>query len=89
MIKAEGLTKQYGTLTAVDDLSFKVEPGEVLGFLGPNGAGKTTTMRMFAGFVAAHGRHGGSLRLSPSPRSPPRPSACWATCPKVRPPTAR
>jgi ABC-2 type transport system ATP-binding protein len=51
MIKANGLTKQYGSLTAVDDISFKVEPGEVLGFLGPNGAGKTTTMRMFAGFV--------------------------------------
>jgi ABC-2 type transport system ATP-binding protein len=51
MIKADGLTKQYGSLTAVDDISFKVEPGEVLGFLGPNGAGKTTTMRMFAGFV--------------------------------------
>jgi ABC-2 type transport system ATP-binding protein len=52
MIKAEGLTKHYGSLTAVDGISFKVEPGEVLGFLGPNGAGKTTTMRMFAGFVA-------------------------------------
>jgi ABC-2 type transport system ATP-binding protein len=52
MIKAEGLTKYYGPLTAVDDISFKVEPGEVLGFLGPNGAGKTTTMRMFAGFVS-------------------------------------
>ncbi len=51
MIKAEGLTKQYGSLTAVDNISFKVEAGEVLGFLGPNGAGKTTTMRMFAGFV--------------------------------------
>jgi len=51
MIKADGLTKQYGSLTAVDHISFKVEPGEVLGFLGPNGAGKTTTMRMFAGFV--------------------------------------
>ncbi len=51
MIKAEGLTKQYGALTAVDQISFKVEPGEVLGFLGPNGAGKSTTMRMFAGFV--------------------------------------
>ena len=51
MIKAEGLTKHYGPLTAVDQISFKVEPGEVLGFLGPNGAGKTTTMRMFAGFV--------------------------------------
>ncbi len=51
MIKAEGLTKEYGTLTAVEHISFKAESGEVLGFLGPNGAGKTTTMRMFAGFV--------------------------------------
>lgn len=52
MIKAEALTKRYGTLTAVDNLSFRVDPGVVLGFLGPNGAGKTTTMRMIAGFVA-------------------------------------
>lgn len=51
MIKAEGLTKQYGALTAVRDISFSVQAGEVLGFLGPNGAGKTTTMRMLAGFV--------------------------------------
>ena len=52
MIKTEHLTKRYDTLTAVEDVSFEVEPGEVLGFLGPNGAGKTTTMRMLAGFVA-------------------------------------
>jgi len=52
MIKTEQLTKRYGTLTAVDDLSFEVRPGEVLGFLGPNGAGKTTTMRMLTGFIA-------------------------------------
>jgi len=52
MIRAESLTRQYGPLTAVDDISFTVQPGEVLGFLGPNGAGKTTTMRMLAGFVA-------------------------------------
>src|SRR5690554_4487090 len=52
MIDCQGLTKQYGTLLAVDDLSFKVEPGEVLGFLGPNGAGKTTTMRIVAGFLS-------------------------------------
>ena len=51
MIKAEGLTKTFGPITAVNDISFKVESGVVLGFLGPNGAGKTTTMRMFAGFV--------------------------------------
>ena len=51
MIKTEQLTKRYDALTAVDDVSFHVGPGEVLGFLGPNGAGKTTTMRMLAGFV--------------------------------------
>ena len=51
MIKTEHLTKRYDSLTAVDDVSFQVGPGEVLGFLGPNGAGKTTTMRMLAGFV--------------------------------------
>ncbi|TLZ53688.1 MAG: ABC transporter ATP-binding protein [Gammaproteobacteria bacterium] len=51
MIKTEQLTKRYDSLTAVDDVSFHVGPGEVLGFLGPNGAGKTTTMRMLAGFV--------------------------------------
>jgi ABC-2 type transport system ATP-binding protein len=51
MIKTEHLTKRYHTLTAVDDVSFEVQPGEVLGFLGPNGAGKSTTMRMLAGFI--------------------------------------
>ncbi|MGI9301494.1 MAG: ABC transporter ATP-binding protein [Gammaproteobacteria bacterium] len=52
MIKTDALTKRYGDLTAVDSLTFAVEPGEVLGFLGPNGAGKSTTMKMIAGFVA-------------------------------------
>ena len=52
MIKTEHLTKRYESLTAVDDVTFTVSPGEVLGFLGPNGAGKTTTMRMLAGFVS-------------------------------------
>ena len=51
MIEARKLTKRYGSLNAVNDLSFNVRPGEVLGFLGPNGAGKTTTMRMLVGFV--------------------------------------
>jgi len=53
MINCHNLTKRYGPLLAVDDLSFQVEPGEVLGFLGPNGAGKTTTMRILAGFLPA------------------------------------
>ncbi|KAA2286226.1 ABC transporter ATP-binding protein [Arenimonas fontis] len=52
MIEANALHKRYGRLLAVDDISFKVEPGEVLGFLGPNGAGKSTTMKMIAGFLA-------------------------------------
>ena len=52
MIDCKNLTKQYGPLRAVDDLSFTVAPGEVLGFLGPNGAGKSTTMRIVAGFLA-------------------------------------
>ncbi|MFE9744342.1 ABC transporter ATP-binding protein [Saccharothrix saharensis] len=49
MIEATGLTKHYGKTVAVDDLSFRVEPGRVTGFLGPNGAGKSTTMRMILG----------------------------------------
>jgi ABC-2 type transport system ATP-binding protein len=49
MIHAEGLTKRYGAKTAVNDISFTVEPGLVTGFLGPNGAGKSTTMRMIVG----------------------------------------
>lgn len=48
----EGLTKHYGTQTAVDNLSFRAEKGEILGFLGPNGAGKTTTMKILTGFLA-------------------------------------
>ena len=51
MIECQELTKQFGPLLAVDNLSFQVSPGEVLCFLGPNGAGKTTTMRIIAGFL--------------------------------------
>ncbi|MFW7414848.1 ABC transporter ATP-binding protein [Demequina sp. SO4-18] len=52
MIEAQGLTKRYGPVTAVDDMSFTVAPGRVTGFLGPNGAGKSTTMRMTVGLDA-------------------------------------
>ncbi|MCX7042828.1 MAG: ABC transporter ATP-binding protein [Gammaproteobacteria bacterium] len=51
MIEASALRKRYGRLVAVDGISFKAEPGEVLGFLGPNGAGKSTTMKLIAGFL--------------------------------------
>ena len=53
MIEARGITKRYGDLLAVDDVSFTAESGEVIGFLGPNGAGKTTTMRILTGFIPA------------------------------------
>jgi ABC-2 type transport system ATP-binding protein len=51
MIEAKSLCKSYGAFKAVDDLSFKVEAGQILGFLGPNGAGKSTTMKMLTGFL--------------------------------------
>ena len=61
MIEVEHLTKSYGKARAVNDISFKVERGEILGFLGPNGAGKTTTMRILTGYLPATG---GSARVA-------------------------
>ena len=52
MIKVEGVTKKYPARLAVDDISFEVNRGEIVGFLGPNGAGKTTTMRMLTGYLS-------------------------------------
>jgi gliding motility-associated transport system ATP-binding protein len=51
VIKAQGLTKRFGGLTAIENVSFEVAKGEVVGFLGPNGAGKTTTMRILTGYL--------------------------------------
>ena len=51
MIRVSGLTKDYGSRRAIDDLTFNAEKGEILGFLGPNGAGKTTTMRILSGYM--------------------------------------
>ena len=60
MIEVINLTKRYGDKKAVDNISFKAEDGEVLGFLGPNGAGKSTTMKMLLGLVKPNS---GSIRL--------------------------
>jgi ABC-2 type transport system ATP-binding protein len=51
MIHVHNLTKRYGNLVAVENLSFRLDRGDVLGFLGPNGAGKTTTMRIITGYM--------------------------------------
>lgn len=53
MIEVEHLSKNYGSTPGIQDISFNVEPGEIMGFLGPNGAGKTTTMRILAGYLPA------------------------------------
>ncbi len=55
MIEVESLSKVYGSTTAIEDITFRVEPGQIMGFLGPNGAGKTTTMRILTGYLPATG----------------------------------
>lgn len=61
MIEVEHLSKTYGSTAAIQDVTFRVEPGEILGFLGPNGAGKTTTMRILTGYLPATS---GSARIA-------------------------
>ena len=52
MIEVSNLTKKYGDRTAIDNLNFKIEKGDVVGLLGPNGAGKSTTMKIITGFMS-------------------------------------
>jgi len=61
MIEVKNLSKRYGSFQAVRDISFRVDPGEVVGFLGPNGAGKSTTLRILAGFL---GPTSGDVRVA-------------------------
>ena len=79
MIEVKHLTKRYGSHTAVSDLSFTVEKGQIYGFLGPNGAGKSTTMNIMTGCLAAT-----SGEAMISSRTPPRPSALSAIFPSSR-----
>ena len=61
MISVQNLTKRFGRKTAIDNLSFEVNRGEIVGFLGPNGAGKTTTMRILSCYMPATG---GTVRIA-------------------------
>ena len=61
MIQVDQLTKRYGPVTAIQDVSFSVEKGQIVGFLGPNGAGKSTTMKILSCFMAASG---GTARIA-------------------------
>jgi gliding motility-associated transport system ATP-binding protein len=74
VIKAEGLTKRYGGLTAIQNVSFEIAKGEVVGFLGPNAAGKTTTMRILTGYLPASSGNAsvGGFDLGADPRSAKR-----------------
>ena len=66
MIEVEGLTKDYGTVVAVREVTFSVGRGEVVGFLGPHGAGKSTTLRILAGFLGPSAGRVRIIEASPS-----------------------
>ena len=72
MIQVKNLTKYYGPHLAVDNISFSVGEGEIVGFLGPNGAGKSTTMKLLTGYWAASS---GTAKIAGHARPCPRPPA--------------
>ena len=80
MIEVKHLTKRYGSHTAVSDLSFTVEKGQIYGFLGPNGAGKSTTMNIMTGCLAATSGEAATTFF----RTPPRPKGSSGICPSSR-----
>ncbi len=89
MIEASALTKRYGSLRALDKVSFEVHRGEVVGFLGPNGAGKSTTMRILTCFISASRRDGAGARLRRLRRPARGRASASATCRSARRSTAR
>ena len=80
MIEVSHLTKRYGTHTAIADLSFHIEKGQIYGLLGPNGAGKSTTMNIITGCLVRHKRACATSTGTTFSRSPARPSGSSATC---------
>jgi ABC-type multidrug transport system ATPase subunit len=76
VLELQGLTRRYGDLVALDDVSFTVAEGQMFGFVGPNGAGKTTTMRIVLGCWSRTG----ARCAGAAGRSTPRPGAASATC---------
>ena len=80
MIEVQNLTKFYGQVPAIQDVSFSVEPGEILGFLGPNGAGKTTTMASYRPQVAPR-----ALRATMCSHNRSTCEGALATCPNEYP----
>ena len=83
MITVEHLTKRYGEVTAVDDISFTLGEGHIYGFLGPNGAGKSTTMNIMTGCLAATA---GTVTIDGCDifEAPAPPSSASAICPRYR-----
>jgi len=79
VLELQGLSRRYGDVVALDDLSFTVREGQMFGFVGPNGAGKTTTMRIVLGVLEPdRARCAGAAG-----RSPPPSAAASATCPRT------
>ena len=89
-IEVRSLTKRFGTVVAVDDVSFDVAPGKVTGFLGPNGAGKTTTLRMVLGLArpTSGERRDRGQQLRRSSPIPPAPSVPRSSTPAFTPAAA-
>ena len=83
-IRAEGLTKRYRDVAALDHLDLEVAPGEVIGYLGPNGAGKTTTIKLLLGLISASSGPGRDLRRGLPGAGRSRRTAASPSCPGRR-----